>query len=508
MFPTARYTVAILLFVVSALWVAQPVYAASEGGEVVGAPAWTSTMGGALQDDGYDLVVDGDGNTIVVGEFRGSADFDPGAGTYILNSVGSADAFIAKLDPSGALVWAVSFGGTRTTTANGVAVDANGDVYVIGNFDGETDFDPGAGQQLVESHGSTDIFLLRLDGDGNLVRAVTLGGDSSDDGEAVYVDWRGHIYITGSFEDSMEVGIDPNGGNIILESEGDDDAFVIRYSNAGDLLRAWTMGGDNDDVGRDIYVDDAGNVYVAGDFEGKIDLDPDLDDIRRSKGHEDIFVAKYDDTADQKWGATFGGLDEDVRPSISVDPAGNVYVTGNFESTADFDPTSGVYELTSHGEDDIFVARLNSSGALVWANAIGGLGSDRGEGIAAGYYGDLFVTGSFHESVDFDPGTGEAILNSAGQKDAFIGRYGTNGMFLAVQAISGPQQDVGSAIDLDKTDGLYVAGSFQGTADFNVGASAVLRTSAGDSDVFTVKRTYSTTPFGPVASYLPSVNRR
>ena len=503
MFTTKRYTFALLLFIVSLLLAAQPVYGATEVGQVLGVPAWTDTMGGALQDDGYALAVDGGGNTVIVGDFRGSADFDPGAGTYILNSVGSIDAFIVKLDPSGALIWAVSVGGTRSTTASDVAVDASGDVYVIGSFDGETDFDPGAGQQLVESHGSTDVFLLRLDGDGNLVRAVTLGSEKSDDGEAVDVDWRGHIYITGSFEDSMEVGIDPNGGDIVLESEGDDDVFVIRYANQGELLRAWTLGGDDDDVGRDIVVDDNGNVYVAGDFEGKIDLDPDLDDIRRSKGHEDVFVAKYDDTADEKWGATFGGREEDVRPSISVDRAGNVYVTGSFESTADFDPSSGVYELSSHGEEDIFILRLNSAGVLNWASAIGGLGADRGEGIAAGYYGDLFVTGSFHVSVDFNPGVGEAILNSAGQKDVFIGRYGTNGIFVEVQRIGGAQQDVGNAIALDKTDGLYIGGSFQGTADFNAGAGAVSRTAAGDNDVFAVKRTYSTTPFGPVASYLP-----
>lgn len=455
----------------------------------LGAAAWTSSMGGALTDEGFGLVVDGAGNVIVTGSFQGSADFDPGAGTKILSTLpGSVDAYVAKLNAQGDLVWAVRIGGSETTVAHDVAVDSGGDIYVVGSFQGETDFDPGPAQRNITSQGSTDIFLLRLDPAGNLVRVTTLGSDESDEGLAIAVDWRGHIYITGSFEESMEVGIDPNGGDIALESEGADDVFVIRYANQGALLRAWVLGGDQDDVGRDIVVDAAGNVYVAGDFEDKIDFDPDLDYVKRSAGDEDVFVAMYNDAADFKWAAVLGGLEEDERPDISIDSAGNVYVTGNFESTADFDPGPGEFPLTSLGEEDIFLVKLSNFGALVWAKAIGGLDSDRGEGIVVDPNGDVFVTGSFKESVDFDPGAGQFFLTSAGEKDVFLSRYSSSGQFYSAQAMRGELEDVGHAIALDKAQNVYVAGSFQGTVDFNAGAEPQVRTSAGDSDIFLAKR--------------------
>ena len=501
--PLILAFVALLVLVTVQLFVAAPVAA-----QTLGDADWTGSMGGTLQDDGFGLAVDAAGNAIAVGAFRGSADFDPGPGTRILTSAGSSDAFITKLAPDGGLVWAVSVSGSESIVANDVALDDAGNIYVIGSFQGEADFDPGVGQRLITSNGSTDIFLLRLDPNGNLVRVITLGSDESDDGQAVDVDRRGHMYITGNFEDRMDVGEDPNGGFITLESEGEDDVFVIRYDNGGALLRAWTLSGDDDAIGRDIVVDDSGNVYVAGEFEGKLDFDPDLDDIRESKGDEDVFVAKYNDAADQKWAATFGGLEEDERPAISIDRAGNVYMTGSFESTALFETGATSVSLSSNGEEDIFLARLNSSGVLELVFNVGGVGSDRGYGIATGQSGDLFIVGSFQATMDFDPGPGQANLSSAGDEDVFVVRYAQNGYFYAAQALRGPLEDVGHAVALDAGDGLVVTGSYQGSVDFNAGGAAQVRTSAGDNDVFVTKRSVPLNPFGSPSAWLPNTNLR
>lgn len=492
---------------IAALWVVsvpQPLEAASAAQQTLGVPAWVASMGGTLQDDGFGLAVDGAGNAIVVGSFRGSADFDPGPGTRILTSQGDADAFVVKLNAGGDLLWAVSVRSLEDVVARDVAVDAAGGIYVVGSFEGQADFDPGPGVRGIDSNGSSDIFALRLDANGNLVQVVTLGSDESDDGQAIFVDGRGQIYITGNFEEIMEIDTG-DGGTVLLESEGEDDVFIIRYASLGDLLRAWALQGDADDLGLDIVVDGAGNVYVAGEFEDEIDFDPDLDDMKRSAGDEDVFVAKYNDGADLVWSATFGGLEEDERPSLSIDGLGNVYVTGNFEATADFDPGEGRYELTSRGEEDIFLVKLSRGGNLVWAHAIGGLGSDRGEGIVTGRNGDLFVTGSFRASVDFDPGSGQTILSSAGDEDIFVARYGLTGFLFGAQAMSGSLEEMGHAIALDVANGLYVAGSYQGSVNFNAGGAAQVRTSAGNSDVFVVKRTYEQNPFGEVAGYFPIV---
>jgi hypothetical protein len=477
--------------------------AAPVSAQTVGVVAWTASMGGALDDEGFGMAVGPGGSIVVTGSFQGSADFDPGAGTRVLTSRGSTDSFVVKLSADGALVWAVSFGGTDVTEAKDVAIDSRGDIYVIGNFRGQTDFDPGPAEQSVSSRGSTDVFVLRLDPNGNLVRVITFGSDRSDDGQAVYVDSRDQVYITGSFERSVNVNPDPDGNPVILESEGKDDVFVIRYAGDGSLLRAWSIGGDEDAVGRDIVVDGAGNVYVAGDFEGKVDFDPDLSDEKRSAGGMDIFVVKFDDAAIRKWSATMGGLQKDERPAISVDNSGSVYVTGSFKSNADFDPGPEQYLLTSQGDRDIFLLKLDQFGGLVWAQAMGGPFSDRSEAIVAGPNGDIFVTGSFRASVDFDPGSGQRILNSAGEKDIFLARYAGSGMLYSVQAMGGPQEETGYAVGLDQGSNVYVAGSFENTANFNIGADAQFRTAAGGADVFVTKRDYAEKPVGEVSVYVP-----
>ena len=478
--------------------------AGAAAAQTVGVSAWTNSMGGTMEDEGFGIGLTPDGGIVVAGSFQGSADFDPGQGTSILNSQGLTDAFVAKLSADGSLVWAVSIGGTHTTEANDVAVDANGHIYVIGNFRDRTDFDPGPAVRSIESTGSTDVFLLKLDPAGSFVRVTTLGSDQSDDGQAVAVDGRDQVYITGSFEEEINVNPDPNGKKELLNSEGDDDVFVVRYAPDGSLLRAWSMGGSQDAVGRDIFVDGAGNVYIAGEFEGKIDFDPDLDDIVRSYGDVDIFVVKFDDAADLKWSAKFGSLYEDDRPALTVDRYGAVYVTGRFESTANFATGPEEYLLTSHGAEDMFLAKLDTFGRLAWAEAIGGLESDQGKSIIAGKYGDFFVTGSFGASVDFDPGPGQAVLNSTGDrdKDIFLARYSSNGSLYAAQAMSGPQDETGNAIALDPADGVFVTGYYESTVDFNVGATAQLRTAAGKRDVFVVKREYDALPFG-ASLFLP-----
>ena len=127
-----------------------------------------------------------------------------------------------------------------------------------------------------------------------------------------------------------------------------------------------------------------------------------------------------------QWAKSMGGADRDYGSSIALDGSGNVYTTGFFEGTSDFDPGAGVFNLTSAGSVDIFVSKLDASGNFVWAKAMGGANLDVGYSIALDGSGNVYTTGYFFGTSDFDPGAGVANLTSAGIYDIFVAKYFQN----------------------------------------------------------------------------------
>ena len=268
----------------------------------------------------YSVVVDSSGNIYTTGKF-GSAgagnepvDFDPGPGTANLTPNGHYDAFVSKLDSSGDLVWAKSFGGSETEESLSVAVDSSGNVYTTGRFMATVDFDPGAGTEELTAVATHDIFVSKLDSSGNYVWAKNFG------------------------------------------------AFAGMFSfNRGEA----------------VAVDSSDNVYITGSFTGTVDFDPGPGTANLTAGcascNDKTFVLKLDSSGNLVWVKPIGSR---TVTSIALDSSGNVYTTGDFKDTADFDPGAGTTNLTQNGNGyDAFVSKLDSSGDLVWAKSFGGSGS-------------------------------------------------------------------------------------------------------------------------------------
>jgi hypothetical protein len=190
---------------------------------------WAKSFGGSSLDIGYSITVDSSGNVYTLGIFRGTADFDPGAGTTNLTSAGINDLFVSKLDSSGALLWVKSFGGSENEIGYEIAVDSSGNVYTTGYFPGTADFDPGAGISNLTAVGSDDGFVSKLDSSGNFVWAKSFGGSSSDYLKSITFDSSGNIYTTGGFRDTVD--FDPGAGTANLTSAGSADVFVLRLSS-------------------------------------------------------------------------------------------------------------------------------------------------------------------------------------------------------------------------------------------------------------------------------------
>ncbi|HLE38480.1 MAG TPA: SBBP repeat-containing protein, partial [Acidimicrobiia bacterium] len=229
---------------------------------------------------------------------------------------------------------------------------------------------------------------------GDLVWADRLGGTSFDSAYGVAVDGSGNVYVTGSFQGTVD--FDPGSGVSPLTPAGVNDGFVVKLDAAGGLVWAVHLGGTSFDSGQGVAVDGSGNVYVIGSFYGTADFDPDpvVTFNLVSAGESDVFVVKLDAAGGLVWADQLGGISGDASSGVAVDASGNVYATGYFQGTADFDPGAGFSGLTSAGFFDGFVVKLDAAGGLVWADQLGGTSGEWSAGVAVDGSGNVYATGS------------------------------------------------------------------------------------------------------------------
>jgi hypothetical protein len=364
---------------------------------------WAKRLGGISADEPAAAAVDQEtGDVVVTGRFSLIATVDD----RVLQSAGGTDVFLARFSKSGTVQWALALGGEGDDAAAGVAVDPNGDSLVTGQFGGQL----GCGQTVLTSAGGTDIFVASVSLAGALHWCRRVGGFSDDTVGGIAVGDGGLFALTGTFGTSTDLG----GGTV--SRVGLFDAFVAGYAVAdGGYRWARRMGGSGYDVGTAVAFDPAGAAVVSGYFGlfgGGVDFGGG---VRATRGGADAFVAKYNGTdGAYLWAETFGGNLDDYANAVSVDPAGNMCVTGEFQGSALF----GGRSAASRGQFDAFAAAVSPSGAPLWWRSYGDVVNDKAYGVAADVEGSCFITGFSVFRVDL----GRGALYSAGMADAFLAK--------------------------------------------------------------------------------------
>ena len=325
-------------------------------------------------------------------------------------------------------VWAKSPAGMGSDNGQSIALDASGNVYSTGHFQSTVDFDPGTGTANLTSSGNDDIFVLKLNSSGDYVWAKKIGGSSFDKAYSIAVDNNGYSYITGYFTGTVD--FDP-GSNSFTLSTGNIywDAFVLKLDPQGNFVWAKQITqsiGQHNEVSLSIAIDASGNVFTTGYFTDSTDFDPGPDTYYLyPDANPAVFVSKLDASGNFVWAFKIGGHNSNSGNAIKTDNYGNVYVAGYFYGTGDFDPGTGVFNLSSVALRDIFVAKYSSTGNFIWAKAITRVtGSYYNEAYALAIdgTGNVLVTGSFSGTVDFDPGAGTYPVTSSGSNsdDVFV----------------------------------------------------------------------------------------
>jgi hypothetical protein len=420
------------------------------------------------------IAIDGAGNSYVIGDFFGTADFDSGPGVQWLTAT-STDIFLAKYDVSGNFVWAKRLGGNSTDVGYGVAVDASGNSYITGSFIGTGDFDPGPGTAFLNagSFQNSNIFLAKYDAAGNYVWAKNMGGSGIDKGIAVKIDALGNSYLTGQFTATAD--FDPGTGTAKLTAAAGNDIFLSKYDASGNYIWANSISGSNEDIIWSLALDASGNSYITGQFGDVVDFDPGAGTQNLTASGLDIFVAKYNASGNYVWAKGMGGTGNDNGYAVAVDASGNSYITGYFSGTADLDPGAGVQNIISTGYNDIFLAKYDALGNYVWAKSIGGANNDQGAGLAIDAAGNSYVTGFYTGPfpVDFDPAAGTQNLLTPSGTDIFVAKYDGAGNYVWAKGIGGTFPDEGTYVAIDASGRIYSAGVFGATVDFDPGAGTV-----------------------------------
>jgi hypothetical protein len=421
--------------------------------------------GGTGGDFGTGIAVDKNGNIYVTGYFEGTATF----GEKSLTSKGKKDAFVAKYNPEGGLVWVQTQAGTGDDQGRGVAIDAKGDVFMTGNFEGTAVFN----EISLVSTGSADAFIAKYSSEGALQWVQKGGGASFEYPQNLAVDNEGSVVVVGGFYGTTTFGGSTQG------STSSGDIFLVKYSSSGAFQWLQVAGGTtNSDAGTDLDVDENGNVYVTGYFTVAANFSGTRVNAEYAR---DIFVAKYSGAGAIQWVRRAGGAGDDTGRGIAVDGSGNVYITGEYSANlpstiVGADVTFGTIKPTSLNDSkDLFVAKLDNSGVFQWVQVGGSKFDDQGWDIITDANGDVFVIVYFQDAFKIDNQT----LVSKGS-DILIARYNSSGALQSVRQEGGEGSDIPLRIALSKSGNLFATGIFYNSTSI-AGKSLV---SAGAEDVF------------------------
>jgi hypothetical protein len=293
----------------------------------------------------------------------------------------------------------------------------------------------------------------------------TWGGTNIDYPYSVACDQSGYIYVTGHFRGTVE--FNPDGGGSQSSHGSLTDIFLSKFDSSGIWQWTQTWGGEDYEMVYSVALDQSENVYVTGHFRGAVEFNPDGGGIQTSLGIYDVFLSKFDSDGNWQWSKTWGGEDDDIGLSVVCDQSDNVYITGQFSKTVDFNPEGGGTETTyALYSNDVFLSKFDSSGNWQWVKTWGGPRQDNGNSITCDQSGNLYVTGFFRNTAEFNPDGGDPHT-SLGNTEVFLSKFDSTGLWQWAKTWGGTSFDEGLSVACDQSGDIYVTGRFGNTVEFN-----------------------------------------
>jgi len=389
-----------------------------------GSLAWATYYGGNYEEDGYGITVDSNSNAYITGITESKSGIATSGAYKTSFSGGLYDVFLAKFTPSGTLVWGTYYGANGDDYAKGITCDAKQYIYIVGSTTSTSGIaTSGAYQTSISGSGGSGVFIAKFDSSGSLSWGTYYGGVDDDLGYAITNSAKNSIYITGwSFSNS---GIATSGAyqtsNAGTSNHGSGEAFVAKFDSSGSL--SWgTYYGGGYEFGQGVTTDANDDVYVTG-YTGSISGIATSGAYQTSlKGAVNTFLAKFTSSGSLSWGTYYGGNITDYGYAITHDANNNIYTTGVTTSTKGI-ATSGAYQTSHRGKDEVFIAKFTSSGNLTWGSYFGENNSEGGvQGIAADANNNIYITGYTYDSTGIAT-SGTYKTSYANGGDVFVAKF-------------------------------------------------------------------------------------
>ncbi len=412
------------------------------GGHVAGSGSTDSVMS---------IEMDAMGRTYVCGYFYNTATF----GNITLSAYGSYDIFVGRMS-NGAWDWVQKAGGTNSDQCHDIAVDDGGNITITGYYYSSSSAT--FGSQAISGQGSNDIFISRLDTNGNWIWAKSAGGSSSDYGYGVAMDNSGNAYLTGYYYNTGYFG------SITLNSYSYDEAFLAKLDNAGNFVWAKRFYGSYYQRGRDVDVNANGEIAVIGEFSYRINFadagGPELTPSYSSSNYYRVWVAKFTNSGQVTWARMAGYLQSSYSSygeGVAIDDAGNVAMSGRFQYIMDFNSNGNhrMYAYQQSSNWDCFVAKWDASGTYQWAQNAGGSSTDYCYDLDMDKTtGNITISGMFYSTAWF----GNTQLSSSGSYDAFMAHVPSTGGWDWMKKFGGSSSEYGYSVSM--RNGMFAFGGY------------------------------------------------
>lgn len=409
---------------------------------------WALEAGGHGVDQGYCICIDENSNSYVGGFFSDTSYF----GDEMLISENLKDVFVAKYDSTGAFQWVVQGGGSGSNTCAGITSDQNNNIFITGWFSESLQ----TGETFIESYGSYDMFVIKINPEGEVLWARNAGGESDDYGNRLTINMEGDVIISGSYRHIANFGEET-----IIESLGDRDIFIANYSNEGIFQWVKKFGGKGEDRAYGIDCNSSGEIYFTGFFNGICFFgDTEL----FSPSIISTYTAKLNAGGEILWANKAGGGANDLSRGfgLGVDNSGNAYATGFFSGNLNFTEENSLHSTGGQFDFDNYIVKYNAEGDFIWAKNSGGIYMDQSRNIFVNNDGCSYIVGFFKGFAEF----GQYETESIGMADIFIAKYNPEGMVEWVKNAGGPENDYAYGICANNTGSIFVSGVFTREAIF------------------------------------------
>ena len=452
---------------------------------------WTKTFGGTGTEEALAITLGNSGAIHIAGIFDSSVDFDPTNSSEVHTSNGLADSFLSSFSSDGTYRWSNTWGGAQADYANGVAVDIQGNIRVVGSFLGTSDFDPTDASDTKTSQGNEDAYIATYTEAGTFLDTTTIGGTGSDAALAITYSLASRSFFIGGYF-SGNIDMNPDLGVDTKSSMGAEDGFVSGYIEHTGVAWAGNINsGLQTTIPQDpITMDSTGNVYIFSSFTGAVDFDITSGTDSLSSGAKQYaHLSKYQPDGSYAWTKTIGSASGNAYGfSAASDMSTGIFATGYFNSTVDFD-LSGAHDIkvASGAENAAFVTKRGTDGSYNWTHVIDLSSHVYAYSVTSDPNGNAIVVGTFGGTGDFNDGAGTDTHSSLGAMDVFVAKYDANGTFQWAKTFGGTGQDQAYNVATDADGNIFVIGTYTGTVDFDPGTGTTNLTSKGGYDGFIIK---------------------